>query len=199
MRTIMILTASLFICIASYTQHPSYIDSIKSFQKKYMDELYPIIKQDTAFVSFYPINPSLRVVAKVELLTNQKVFKMTTSSGTSKEAEKYALVSFTVNGKEQKLFAYQLLVLKNKQATSNLFFIPFMDGTSNNESYGGGRYIDFEKGDVQNNTLTIDFNKAYNPYCAFVSGYNCPIPPKENTLTIAVKAGERYWKEKFVH
>ncbi len=182
----------------SFSQEP-YTDSIRAFQKKYVDELYTIIKKDTAYIRFYPVNPSMKVVARVELLVNQKPFKMTTSSGTSKEAEKYAQLTFTLQGREHKLFAYQLLSLKNSQSTAHLFFVPFVDNTSNNESYGGGRYIDFETVDIQNSTLVIDFNKAYNPYCAFVPGYNCPIPPKENTLSIPVKAGERYWKEKFVH
>lgn len=194
----LLIALMVVVTVSSYGQ-TAYTDSIKAFQKKYVDELYPIIKNDTAFIRFYPVQKSLKIIAKVELLANQKPFKLTTSSGTSKEAEKLALVTFKINGKEQKLFAYQLLILKNKKETSNIFFIPFMDETSNNGSYGGGRYLDFEMTDIKDNHLTIDFNKAYSPYCAFVSGYNCPIPPKENTLNIAVKAGERYWKEKFVH
>lgn len=70
-------------------------------------------------------------------------------------------------------------------------FIPFTDMTSGEESYENGRYIDLSIADVESGHFTIDFNKAYNPYCAYVSDlYNCPIPPKENHLSIKIKAGE---------
>lgn len=62
------------------------------------------------------------------------------------------------------------------------------DGT---ESYGGGRYIDCVINDIRNSTLMLDFNKAYNPYCAYVTGYNCPIPPREKDLPVAIHAGEK--------
>jgi len=70
-------------------------------------------------------------------------------------------------------------------------FIPFADVTSGDETYGTGRYIDISTKDIINNTVVIDFNKAYNPYCAYSNGYNCPIPPAENYLAVAIKAGER--------
>lgn len=177
----------------------AYTDSIKGYQAKYIAELEPIIKNDTAYIRFYPISPSYKIKATVEILSNQPVFKMTTSSGKTKEAQKYALVKFSLNGKVYQLFAYQLLLLKNKAETANLFFIPFLDKTSGNQSYGGGRYIDFKTDDISTNSLLIDFNKAYNPYCAFTKGYNCPVPPRENVLNVAIKAGERYLADKFEH
>lgn len=176
-----------------------YLDSIKAFQKKYLTELEPIIKKATAHIRFYPINPAFKIKAQVEILKAQPVFKMTTSSGKTKEAQKYALVKFMYSGVACQLYAYQLLALKAKAETANLFFIPFLDKTSGKESYGGGRYIDFEIKDIRSNSLIIDFNKAYNPYCAFVTGYNCPVPPQANVLPLAVKAGEKYLAEKFGH
>ncbi|MEI9956742.1 MAG: DUF1684 domain-containing protein [Ferruginibacter sp.] len=90
----------------------------------------------------------------------------------------------------------QLTVYQSKSLTKNdqykdYLFIPFTDATSGDESYGSGRYIDILTTDIKNNTVTIDFNKAYNPYCAYTTGYNCPIPPRENYLIVAVKAGEK--------
>ncbi len=75
-------------------------------------------------------------------------------------------------------------------AYKNYLFLPFTDLTSGNRSYGGGRYLDFLMEDIKSNTLIIDFNKAYNPYCAYTTGYNCPIPPRENDLPVAIPAGE---------
>ncbi len=70
----------------------------------------------------------------------------------------------------------------------------FSDATTGKETYEAGRYIDFTTGDIKNNMLVIDFNKAYNPYCAYEKGkYNCPIPPIENKLSIAITAGEKIY------
>lgn len=77
----------------------------------------------------------------------------------------------------------------------NYLFLPFTDVSNAEETYEGGRYMDLTTGDIQNNTVLLDFNKAYNPYCAYVSGkYNCPIPPKENALPVAIKAGEKAYQ-----
>jgi len=74
----------------------------------------------------------------------------------------------------------------------NYLFLPFTDATTGVETYESGRYIDLQTGDIKNNQVVIDFNKAYNPYCAYVSGvYNCPIPPRENHLPVAILAGEK--------
>jgi uncharacterized protein len=70
-------------------------------------------------------------------------------------------------------------------------FIPFIDEGSGQSSYEGGRYLDFKMSNIVDNKLIIDFNKAYNPYCAFTTGYNCPIPPSENTLPVVITAGEK--------
>ncbi len=178
----------------------SYPDSIQSFRVKYLDDLYPIIKADTAHIRFYPVNAAFKVKARVTLLQDQPVFKLATSSGKTKEARKYALLHFRLKGKNYSLYAYQLLGLMNKEETAQHLFLPFTDGSSGGESYGGGRYIDLEIDDIQaDQTVTIDFNKAYNPYCAFTTGYNCPVPPRENALPVSIKAGERYQPEKFEH
>jgi uncharacterized protein (DUF1684 family) len=76
-------------------------------------------------------------------------------------------------------------------------FIPFTDLTSGNESYVSGRYFDFKKSDILNKNFELDFNKVYNPYCAYISNrYSCPIPPKENNLPVAIRAGEKVFGKK---
>ena len=190
---------ALFLITTPSLAQSNYTDSLKAHRHKYIADLFDVIKNDTAFISFFPANKHMVVEARVELLANEKPFKMITSSGKSKEAQKYACLRFTLNGKEYQLYTYQLLQLKEKTATANDLFLPFIDRTCGKESYGGGRYIDLLITDIHNNKIEIDFNKAYNPYCAFTTGYNCPIPPRENTLPIAIKAGEKYRKEKFKH
>lgn len=116
---------------------------------------------------------------------------MPTSGEKIHQAIRYALIKFNLHGKKYELFAYQLAFLMNNDKHKEDFFIPFTDSTSGIDSYGGGKYIDFIIGDIiPDNKLLIDFNKSYNPYCAFRSGYNCPIPPKENDLSAEIKAGE---------
>jgi len=176
-----------------------YTDSLKDFQRQYIVDLYKIIKDDTAYIAFYPINKKMVVQANVTLLPDEKPFRLTTSSGKTKEAQKYAQFTFSINGKACTLYAYQLLTLKEKAETAHELFLPFIDPTCGKESYAGGRYIDLNINDIRDGHITIDFNKAYNPYCAFTTGYNCPIPPRENVLAVPVKAGEKYRKDKFKH
>lgn len=176
-----------------------YRDSLEQFKQDYITDLYKIISDDTAFIRFYPLNPKMVVEAKVTLLPDEKVFKLTTSSGKTKEAVKYARLQFQLNGKNYQLYTYQLLKLKEKAETADELFLPFIDLTCGKESYGGGRYIDLKLSAIKDNKITIDFNRAYNPYCAFTTGYNCPIPPRENTLNLPVKAGEKYLADKFKH
>ena len=78
----------------------------------------------------------------------------------------------------------------------NYLFLPFTDATTGVETYESGRYIDLEINDIKDNLVIIDFNKAYNPYCAYTTGYNCPIPPAENDLHIAITAGEKAYGKK---
>ncbi len=177
----------------------SYTDSLKAFQKDYKEALYTIINQDTAHIVFYPIKSKWKVTAKVTLLPDAKPFKITTSSGKLKEARQYAQLQFTIKGKTHSLYVYQLLQLKKEQETAEHLFIPFTDKSSGKGSYGGGRYISLLTTDLQSGTMILDFNKAYNPYCAFTTGYNCPIPPQENFIPLSVKAGEQYDSEKFIH
>jgi uncharacterized protein (DUF1684 family) len=173
--------------------------AFEAYKQQYKDDLFSVIKKDTTFISFYKFNPKMVVTAQVVILENEPVFQFTTHSGKTKDAQKYAQVSFSLNGKSFKIFAYQLLKLKNKAETADDIFIPFTDVTNGHDTYGGGRYLDFKTGDIKNNTLVIDFNKAYNPYCAFVTGYNCPIPTRENDIPVLIKAGEKYRPEKFKH
>lgn len=183
----------LFFLLPAFTSfsQTGYADSLYTYQANYKKDLFDIIHSDTAGVSFYAPNAAFRVLATVQLLPDEPFFPMRTSDGKPKQAKKYAEVTFTLLNRTHKLIAYQLSFLLNTKEYKDNFFIPFMDAGSGEETYGGGRYLDFVTGDVINNTLLIDFNKAYNPYCAFTPGYSCPIPPRENILVVNVAAGEK--------
>jgi uncharacterized protein (DUF1684 family) len=94
-----------------------------------------------------------------------------------------------IDGDTLQLTIYQNIDLMNQQGYEDYLFIPFNDLTNGMETYGGGRYLDVQQG--EGDTLTLDFNKAYNPYCAYNPKYSCPIPPDENKLDVEIRAGEK--------
>ncbi|PWT79162.1 MAG: DUF1684 domain-containing protein [Bacteroidetes bacterium] len=182
----------LLVCVAfPAIAQDNYHDSLLVFQANYKKDLSAIIKSDTAFVRFYEPDLRYRVIARAELVSGQPFFTMTTSGSRTLKAKRFAKLYFTLNGQPYELFAYQLSFWLDSKDNKDDFFIPFVDEGSGKSSYEGGRYLDFKVSDIVDNKLVIDFNKAYNPYCAFTTRYNCPIPPSENTLHADVLAGER--------
>lgn len=191
MARVFLMVIFLNSVLYSFSQQ-KYRDSIFLFQDNYKKELSSVIQNDTSYVRFHKPDHSYCIMAKVERLSGEKVFKMGTSGGITKEAQKIARIHFVLNDRTYVLYGYQLLSLRNDPKYQTHFFIPFTDRTSGEETYGGGRYLDFTLENISaSEGLELDFNKAYNPYCAFKSGYNCPIPPRENNLSVSIKAGEK--------
>lgn len=118
-----------------------------------------------------------------------KVFEMLTTTERKPKYRRFGYVDFEVNGKKCRLEVYQNMGLKKQKEYRDYLFIPFRDGTSRNETYGGGRYLDVRI--PSGKTILLDFNLAYNPYCAYSYRYSCPIPPECNTLTTKIEAGEK--------
>lgn len=139
--------------------------------------------------SFKPLNyyePDLKykVEAQFTPIETGDVLRLPTNDGDNKIYIKQGYASFELEGKSN-----QLLVLGMTGPFEDMYFIPFADSTSGEETYGGGRYLEVEK--EQDGKLILDFNKAYNPYCAYVPQYSCPLPPAENFLSIPIYAGEK--------
>ena len=188
----------LFICISSATFAQSYKDEIAKHREEYKADFIketrsPLREVDFKDLHFFDADSTFNIVGKVKVLKNEKVFKMSTYDGTSKEFIRYAKVFFKIDGKNLELTLYRNIGLMINPAYRNLLFLPFTDLTNNKTTYGGGRYIDLDLKNIINKQLTIDFNKAYNPYCAYSDGYRCPIPPEENDLAISVLAGEKLY------
>jgi uncharacterized protein len=174
----------------------SYRSQIDSFRKQYTNDFLtdassPLKKDDLQYLRFYDADSAYQVTAKVELLINAPVFIMPAFTGGGQQYTRYAILKFTLKGKPAQLTIYKSIALAKLPQYSDYLFIPFTDETNGHITYGGGRYIDMRTGDIKNNTLVIDFNKAYNPYCAFGGGYSCPKPPDENNLKLAIEAGEK--------
>ncbi len=189
-------TFVLFIALSTASYAQNHKAQIAEFRKGYMDDFLkdprsPLKQEDLQFLRFYDADSTYRVTAKAELLTNQQAFIIPTFSGTGSQYVRYAQLSFTLKGKPMQLTIYKSIALSQNPAFSNYLFLPFTDATNGSETYGGGRYIDLTTKDIKNGSIVIDFNKAYNPYCAFSSGYSCPKPPDENRVDMAVEAGEK--------
>ena len=138
-------------------------------------------------LDFFPVNDKFKVTATFKRTPDSPVFKMPTSTDRKPEYKRYGIATFKLNGKEFSLEIYQNQSLMKQDEYKNYLFLPFTDETNGFASYGGGRYIDLEI--PTGNTIQIDFNKAYNPYCAYNDKYSCPIPPRVNFLKTEIKAG----------
>jgi len=147
-------------------------------------------KQNFKGIHFFPFNTKYAVDARFVRTPQEKPFQMSTSGGIRKTYIKYAEVFFMLDKKEYKLNVYQSQDLIKSAEYKDYLFIPFTDATSGKETYEGGRYIDLNI--PQSDHILINFNKAYHPYCAYTDGYNCPIPPQENTLPIKIEAGVKF-------
>lgn len=138
-------------------------------------------------LDFFEPDTTYRVVARLERTPNALPFLMPTTTERKSEEVVYGIAYFTLDGKEQKLEIYQGKETITKEGFENYLFLPFTDNTNGEETYAGGRYIDLSipKGD----SIVIDFNKAYNPYCVYNKKYSCPIVPSINHINTSVLAG----------
>jgi uncharacterized protein len=173
-----------------------YKAQIEEFRNKYKNDFLtdassPLKKDDLAFLRFYDADSTYRVVATQMLLPDEATFVMSVFSGTGQQYVRYALLKFVLKGKPMQLTVYRSIALTQVPEYKDYLFLPFTDDTNGTGTYGGGRYIDMSVKDFNGNSVVIDFNKAYNPYCAFSGRYSCPKPPDENHLQIAIQAGEK--------
>jgi len=173
-----------------------YKAQIAAFRAKYTGDFLtdahsPLKKDDLPFLRFYDPDSSYRVVAKKEILLNETTFMMPVFSGTGQQYVRYALLKFVLKGTPMQLTVYRSINLAALPDYKDYLFLPFTDNTNGADTYAGGRYIDMNMKDFNGDTVIIDFNEAYNPYCAFSGGYSCPKPPDENRLQVAIEAGEK--------
>lgn len=187
----------LFLAVFNFgfSQEKFDLAAVEKFQKElnieYSDaKTSPLMVEDLMIfktLDFYSINEKFFVVAKFIRTADEKPFEMKTSTDRKPMYVKYGEAHFVIDGSALKLNIYKNIELSKKEAYKDYLFLPFSDLTSGKESYIGGKYIDLKtpKGD----TVVIDFNTSYNPYCAYNSKYSCPKVPLENDLNVAIRAG----------
>jgi len=154
------------------------------------DRRSPLLPEDRAAFSglpYYPIDPAMRVPARLreEKADPPVIIALPTSQATFDRMRRVGALAFTIDGS-----AYTLTAFADADArTITRLFVPFGDLTSGLETYQGGRYLDLDR--TASGTYDLDFNRAYHPYCVYNPGWLCPVPPRENRLQVAIRAGER--------
>lgn len=144
-------------------------------------------------LDFYKFDSTYVVEAKLKRTPDAKPFKMKTTTERRPDYVQYAIISFTLKGKEYKLNIYQNLGLLDEDGYEDYLFLPFLDDTNGNGSYPGGRYT--EARIPEGDTIIVDFNTAYNPYCAYNDKYSCPIVPRANYVGTEIEAGVKAFKK----
>ena len=196
------LVLILIISLPCFSQ--DYKTQLAAFRNTYKAEFLkdnhsPLNKSDLKLLRFYDADSTYRVTAKVEILPSAPGFIMPVFSGTGREYTRYAVLEFLLKDQPVKLTVYRSTALSGNPQYVDYLFLPFTDKTNGEDTYTGGRYIDLSVKDFANGMVIIDFNKAYNPYCAYSAGYSCPKPPDENKLDIKIETGEKKFAGKKKH
>ncbi|MFN8461958.1 MAG: DUF1684 domain-containing protein [Anaerolineales bacterium] len=146
--------------------------------------LTPEQRRDFKGLNYFPENDSLRLEVQVEPFEDQQPMTMQTSTGGVQEYVRFGKFKFQADGQDAELTIYQ---------ANYGFFLPFVDSLAGKETYPAGRYLEPEP--LPGNRFLVDFNIAYNPYCAYNEMWSCPITPAENRLKVPIQAGEKLFHE----
>ncbi|HEX8221328.1 MAG TPA: DUF1684 domain-containing protein [Chloroflexia bacterium] len=163
----------------------------KFFSENPDSPILPEEKGQFSGLKYYPIDLAYRVMARLVSEPHPGIFRVQTTTGGHKEYARVGRLEFELNGQRLSLTAF--MPPADEPLHGNRLFVPFRDRTSGKETYGAGRYLDLNKKATEE--YVLDFNRAYNPYCAYSPYYSCPLPPGENNLPVEVRAGELMYHE----
>jgi uncharacterized protein (DUF1684 family) len=141
-------------------------------------------KENFSGLNYFEENAALRLELEVETFEDQNEVTMQTSTGTVQTYIRYGRFKFDVEGEATELTLF---------SSGHGFFLPFVDSQAGVDTYGAGRYLDPPQ--LANGKFDIDFNVAYNPYCAYNELWSCPLPPSENRVPVAIMAGEKNFQD----
>jgi uncharacterized protein (DUF1684 family) len=146
--------------------------------------LSPDQKRSFQGLDYFPENPELALELDVEEFPEKDEIQMQTSTGDVQVYQRYGKIHFNVDGQPAELTLY---------SSDAGLFLPFVDSLANQQTYGAGRYLEPEL--LENGRVLVDFNYAYNPYCAYNENWSCPLTPFENRLKVPIRAGEKNFHE----
>ena len=172
------------------SEYVEQLTAARAFKDQFFGESpespVPTEKRKTLLpLRYFPIEPDYSVPAALRLADERPVFEMPTSSGALRTMQLVGVLEFTLQGQSRSLGAF---VPDGTERITNLF-VPFADETTGGDTYSAGRYLDIDA--TTTGYYTIDFNRAYNPYCAYNASFECPFPPPTNRLKAAIRAGEK--------
>ncbi|MBP6392356.1 MAG: DUF1684 domain-containing protein [Flavobacteriales bacterium] len=191
-----LLAGCLVVPFAGWAQpDAAWPDSLAAYwsrmEAEFADSAHsPLLAEDRAIfehLARFAPDPAFVVTARFKPSAKGRTFGMRTSTDRLPIYQDMGTLHFTLAGRKRTLHAYQNLDLLTKPGYEHYLFVPFTDLTNGTETYGGGRYLDLTG--PLGPTVVLDFNRAYNPYCAYNHRYSCPIPPQENHLDLPVRAG----------
>jgi uncharacterized protein (DUF1684 family) len=182
--------------IMAQSSEDRYNSAIELHRRQYKEDFTdhphsPVTAADTALIDFFLPDKTWEIQAKFTITPGSRPFDLPSYAGKSAKYKQYGKLMLEHKGITFSLSIYQSLSLMKDSAFRNYLFLPFTDLTNGETTYEGGRYLDFSIGDIQDGILEVDFNRCYNPYCAYSDGYSCPVPPAENRLQLAIPAGEK--------
>ncbi|MFN5370790.1 MAG: DUF1684 domain-containing protein [Bacteroidia bacterium] len=190
-----------FIALTSSIEAQSFKKEYRNWKKGYkrnfrIDETSPLGRIGVLRLRFFKARANYRTTADLLMSTTEDVIAFPTTTGKTMEYTAFAKAVFKIYEQSCTLTVYKSAKALTNENYQNFLFVPFRDYTSGDESYGGGRYIDLLASDVKDGKLVIDFNRAYNPYCAYNELYSCPVPPAENSLPLEIRAGEKKYRKR---
>ena len=153
------------------------------FARHMQSPLTPEQKRSFRGLQYFPLDESLRLEVRVERFAEQVEIQILTSTGGMQRYQRYGRFKFEVDGQEAELTIYK---------ASHGFFLPFVDSLAGKETYPAGRYLEIEP--LGGDRCIVDFNLAYNPYCAYNAQWSCPLTPHENRLNVPIRAGEKIFE-----
>ena len=173
-------------------EHQKYLETYK--EEFLSDPRSPLAKDDLTNLDFFDFDPSWKITCSCAEPSSSHVFEMDLYSGKRRPYKVFKVLHCNRLHQNFSLELYKSMAQPSNPLYDHYLFLPFKDYTNGATMYGGGRYIDIKDFDIVGDSLVIDFNKAYNPWCAYSSGYNCPVPPKANHLEFDVQVGEKSYK-----
>ena len=194
-RAALALLTIVLVSCSPAAPEPSWADQIVSARRE-KDRLFregndsplpPERRASFAGLSYFAIDESYRVPASFAAAPAdaRTIVKMPTSTGQMRDMVRVGQLTFTLKGQTLHLSAF----MEADEPQVDRLFVPFSDLTTGRETYAGGRYLDLNR--TPSGFYDLDFNRAYHPYCLYNPTYDCPIPPRENRLSLPVRAGER--------
>lgn len=154
-------------------------------------ERAPLKNEDLIYIRHFQPDSTWILDGEVIFHSDTTSIPFATSSGKIKKFEKRAIIRFTRDKESFELSAYRNIQYRGNPEMESSLFIPFTDRSNGRNTYEGGRYLDISAKEIKDRKVRVDFNLCYNPYCAYSTGFNCPVPPAENRLTIEIPAGEQ--------